>query len=616
METEIKKTRGEAPEIGTVTALVRIIGLFSSFKWGMTWCIFLLLVGAGLAVAKGLLIRHAIDANMGDKDWHGLLATVALFLVSQMLLFGVMYTQRMKLERIGQSIIADLKSKVFEKLLSLSLSYFDRHPTGKLMARVESDTDSLRMFFTFAITVIIGDFFLIVGMVITMLIVSPALTLIVALAVPIILGISYIYHRLTTHRFLEARKRMAELTGLLTEFIQGMSIVQMLNRQKYAQGKVHELNREKFKLDRYAHIGSTIYFNIVFYMEAAQISAALFWGGIWLGEGLVTVGTIVMFIQYLRKMYEPIYRFSDQLYVAQKAISGAKRIYSLLECDEFLPETETALGISDIGRGIRFENVSFAYDNDNYVLRDVSFDLTPGKRIALVGVTGGGKSSIISLMLRFYDPQRGRITIDGHDIRDMTKVELRALFGLVLQDVYLFPGDVNSNISLGAESIDQEAVIEAAKVVGADKFIDKMDGAYKARISERGSNLSRGERQLLSFARALAFDPKVLILDEATSSVDPKTESLLKLALTKLLSNRTSLIVAHRLSTILGCDEILAVKNGEIVERGNHIELVKKGGYYHHLFRLQFAETGAVEYQAQEKLRAAKALDEEEVSRV
>ncbi|MCH9031403.1 MAG: ABC transporter ATP-binding protein [candidate division Zixibacteria bacterium] len=616
METEIKKTRGEAPELGTVAALVRIIGLFSSFKWGLTWCIFLLLVGAGLSVAKGLLIRHAIDANMGDKDWHGLLATVAVFLVSQILLFGVMYAQRMKLERIGQSIIADLKSKVFEKLLSLSLSYFDRHPTGKLMARVESDTDSLRMFFTFAITVIIGDFFLIVGMVITMLIVSPALTAIVALAAPIILGISYIYHRLTTHRFLEARKRMAELTGLLTEFIQGMSIVQMFNRQKYAQGKVHELNRDKFKLDRYAHIGSTIYFNIVFYMEAAQISAALFWGGIWLGEGLVTVGTIVMFVQYLRKMYEPIYRFSDQLYVAQKAISGAKRIFSLLECDEFLPETRTALGISDIGKGIRFENVSFAYNNDNYVLRDVSFELTPGKRIALVGVTGGGKSSIVSLMLRFYDPQRGRITIDGHDIRDMTKVELRALFGLVLQDVYLFPGDVSSNISLGAESIDDEAVIEAAKVVGADKFIDKMDGTYKARISERGSNLSRGERQLLSFARALAFDPKVLILDEATSSVDPKTESLLQLALTKLLSNRTSLIVAHRLSTILGCDEILAIKNGEIVERGNHIELVKKGGYYHHLFRLQFAETGAVEYQAQEKLRAAKALDEEEVSRV
>jgi len=297
-----------------------------------------------------------------------------------------------------------------------------------------------------------------------------------------------------------------------------------------------------------------------------------------------------MFIQFLRKMFEPIYRFSDELYVIQKAISGLKRIYALLETDETIPQVEREYGLSRMKNEIRFDNVSFSYTNDdNYALRDVSFAIKPGERIALVGVTGGGKSSVINLLLRFYDPQKGAITIDGVDIRKLRKDELRRLYGLVLQDIYLFPGDINSNITLGADEITQERIQSAAETVGADKFIETLPDKYKAEVAERGANLSRGERQLLSFARALAFDPQVLILDEATSSVDPETERRIQSALEKLLENRTSLIVAHRLSTILACDRILVIKDGQIIESGSHTELVAQQGYYHSLFRLQFA---------------------------
>jgi len=584
-----KKTHDET-EMGSFEALKKLIPLFAPYKWGVGFCVSLLLIISALTVFKGLLIRHAIDISMAERNWQDLLMIVGLYLLAQAALLGLSYAQRIKLEKIGQTIIAGLKERLFAKILRLSLSYFDRNPSGKLMARVESDTDSLRMFFTFAITVIIGDFLLLAGIFVTMALISPRLTLIISTAAPLVLALTYIYQKLTNHRFLQSRKRMAEITSRIAEFLQSIAIVQVFHRMRYAQQKVLEVNREKFLLDRFAHIGATTYFNIIFFTEAALIAAILFFGGKWLGQGAITIGVIVMFIQFLRKMFEPIYRFSDELYVIQKAISGLKRIYALLETDETIPQVEREYGLNRMKDEIRFENVSFSYTNDdNYALRDVSFAIKPGERIALVGVTGGGKSSIINLLLRFYDPQKGAATIDGVDIRKLRKDELRRLYGLVLQDIYLFPGDINSNITLGADEIAEEKIRSAAETVGADQFIETLPEKYKAEVAERGANLSRGERQLLSFARALAFDPQVLILDEATSSVDPETERRIQAALAKLLANRTSLIVAHRLSTILACDRILVIKDGQIIESGSHTELVAQEGYYHSLFRLQFA---------------------------
>ena len=325
-------------------------------------------------------------------------------------------------------------------------------------------------------------------------------------------------------------------------------------------------------------------------MEALLIAGVVFWGGKWVGEDALTIGVIIMFVQYLRKMFDPIYRFADEMYVVQKALAGIKRIFSLLAHEEHIVEPDHPFGITGIEKNIRFENVWFSYNNnDTYALRDVSFELKRGERVALVGVTGGGKSSIVNLLLRFYDPQRGKITIDGVNIKDMTKDELRRLYGLVLQDIYLFPGTVSSNVALSSTSISTEKIRMAVETVGAGEFVGRLPGGLDAPISEQGSNLSRGERQLLSFARALAFDPQVLILDEATSSVDPETERKIQLALSRLLQNRTSLIVAHRLSTILECDRIIVIKDGQIHEEGTHQQLVELGKYYYNLFRLQFA---------------------------
>lgn len=600
-------------------ALAKLIPLFSAHRWGITICVGLLAVVTALLIIKGLLIRHAIDSNMANRDLNGLMITVAALLLTQGGLLTATYLQRLRLERIGQKIIAELKERLFAKTLSLSLSFFDRNTPGRLMARVESDTDSLRLLFTFAITVIVGDFIMLAGIFTTMIIIAPRLALIVTIGVPLAAALTIIYEKITTSRFLESRKRMADLTSAITEFLQSIPVVQIFNRTAYARASVLQFNRAKFKLDRVVHIASTTYFNIIFFLEAVLIVTVLILGGSWLSQGLVTIGVIVMFIQFLRKMFEPIYRFADELYVVQKALAGIRRIYELLDTDEIIPQLESPKQINRQSNGfkgrVKFENVWFSYTgDDNYALKDISFELQPGKRLALVGVTGGGKSSIVNLMLRFYDPQRGRITIDGIDIRQMSKDQLRGIYGLVLQDIYLFPGDIASNISLDSDEISAEKIRLAAQTVGADRFINNMPGGYQAKVSEKGSNLSRGERQLLSFARALVFDPQILALDEATSSVDPETERLIQAALSKLLANRTTLVVAHRLSTILSCDEILVIKDGEIIERGTHRELTDRGGYYFDLFRLQFPENG--NNAGKVSAKSGDDLPEQEVSRV
>ena len=578
--------------ISTGQAVRRIVDLLRPHRAGVAFCAALLLVASGLAIGKGLLLRRAIDSNITGKDWPGLLLTVALYCGAQLVILWVNYTQRIRLERIGQRIITDLKIRAFDKILGLSVSFFNRHPTGRLMSRIESDSDSLRMLFTFVLTVVIGDLFLLVGMLTTMTIVSPRLTVVVLCGLPLLGALVYAYHRITTPRFLEARRRMANVTATITEFIHGLAIVQAFHRMGYAADRLMKVNREKFHTDLFVHMGSTVFFNFLFFIEAALIAALLLIGGGWAAVGLVTVGTLVMFIQFVRKMFEPLFRVSEELYVVQRAIAGVKRVEAILANPEIIPEPATALGLTRIERGVSVEGAWLSYrDDEVFALKDVTFELPVRKRIALVGVTGGGKSSIINLLLRFHDPQRGRVLIDGHNIRSMKKRELRSLFGLVLQDIYLFPGDSAYNISLDTEGVTREKVIEAARIVGADEVIERLPGGYSAQITERGANLSRGERQLLSFARALAHDPQVLILDEATSSIDPETERRIQRALSRLLADRTALVVAHRLSTILHCDEIIAVKDGRIVERGSHEELQRAGGYYHHLFELQFADT-------------------------
>jgi ATP-binding cassette subfamily B protein len=326
-----------------------------------------------------------------------------------------------------------------------------------------------------------------------------------------------------------------------------------------------------------------------------MIGIVLYLGALWIESGAITVGIISMFIILIWRVFEPIYRTSEQLSTIQRAGAGARRIFALLSNKQILPDALAPVNWKKLEKGIRFEHVWFSYSgNDDYILRDVSFEISAGKQVALVGVTGGGKTTIISLLLRFYDPQKGRITVDGIDIRDIAKDELRKRFALVLQDIFIFPGDVKSNIALESEEISIERLIGAAQMVDADQFISRLPKAYDSEISEKGANLSRGERQLLSFARALVTDPDILLLDEATSSVDPETERTIQKSLKNLMAGRTSLIIAHRLSTILEADDILVIRNGEIIERGTHTELILQNGYYSKLFHLQFKNKNGV----------------------
>jgi ABC-type multidrug transport system fused ATPase/permease subunit len=370
-----------------------------------------------------------------------------------------------------------------------------------------------------------------------------------------------------------------------------MSIIQIFHRGQYARRRFFRANEAKFSEDAYVNIAVCIFFNSVFLFEYVKVGLVLLLGSHF---GLTT-GLMVLFLVNIWRSFEPVFRVSEQLSNFQKAVAGAKRIFALLGRKPILVDPPEPKAWTRLSHSIRFEHVWFSYTgDDNYVLKDVSFELNKGERVALAGVTGGGKSTVISLLLRMYDPQKGRITVDGVDIRDLAKADLRRKFALVLQDIFLFPGDISANIGLEAEEIDGDRIESAAKTVSVDRFVERLPEAYATEVSEKGANFSRGERQLLSFARALAFDPEILVLDEATSSVDPETERTIQTSLRKLMTGRTSLVIAHRLSTILDVDKILVIRNGEIVESGTHAELLLADGYYSKLFHLQFKNKNGV----------------------
>jgi len=536
-----------------------------------------------------------MDIDIKNGDFNGLLVTVGLIGLIQITTLALQYVQRIKLETIGQNIMVDLKRKLFDHILSLDVSFFDKNPVGRLMARVESDTESLRMLFTNTVVLVVGDMILITGIFAVMFYYSWRLASILIMILPVVAILMIVFERLTTSRFFEVRKKMAEITARLAEFLHGMSIIQIFHRGAYAREQIYRVNELKFKDDSFVNIGVCIFFNTVFFFEYVMIGLTLYFGARWIESGAITVGTIGMFIILIWRSFDPIWRASEQLATIQKAIAGAKRIFALLATDPTIYDPEKPVVWSKLENSIKFDHVWFSYTNDdNWALKDATFEIPVGRRVALAGVTGGGKTTVISLLLRFYDPQKGRITVDGIDIRDISRAELRKRFALVLQDIILFPGDVQSNINLESEEMSNERLIEVSQTVQADRFINRLPDGYKTGVSEKGSNFSRGERQLLSFARALAVDPDVLVLDEATSSVDPETERTIQDSLRKLMAGRTSLVIAHRLSTILDVDEILVIRRGEIIERGTHTKLILKNGYYSKLFHLQFKNRNGV----------------------
>ncbi|MCP4566461.1 MAG: ABC transporter ATP-binding protein [FCB group bacterium] len=571
-------------------ALGRLLPLLAPYKKWLGICFLLLAASKAIYLIGPNLIRQAIDVDMSGGDYQGLLGTVGLYILVQGMFLIFNYIFRIRMEMIGQQAMTRLRKQLFDHIVKMAVSFFDRNPVGRLMARVESDTEAIRMLFTNTVVTMIGSVLLIAGMFVWMFVISPRLAAVVAVFIPGILVMLYLYHRITTPRWLIIRKRMADITAALTEFLQGMQIIQIFNRMREVRRRMYKVNYRKYRTELTAELYVVAMFNAIFFMETVIIALVLYVGARWSGAGNLSIGTLVMFISYIRMFMEPVHMAAEEIAVLQKAVAGAKRVFGLLDTGEMIHEPTRPVSWPRLDSGITFDNVSFSYTNDdNYALRDVSFTIPKGKRFALAGVTGGGKSTVINLLLRYYDIQKGRILVDGIDIRDITKEELRAKFGLVLQDIYLFPGNVATNVSLSANGFDPKRVVDACRTVSADRFIERMPDQYETELSERGANLSRGERQLLSFARALVAEPEVLILDEATSSVDPETERLIQEGMEKLMQGRTSIIIAHRLSTILNVDRILVVRDGEIIERGTHGELAAQGGYYSKLCKLQFA---------------------------
>lgn len=586
---EDEKATAEEEDISSKRAFGRLLPLLKEHTKGLMFCLGLLAGATLLSLYWPILMKNAIDTNIRNGDFDGLLMTALAIAAIQVATILFQYIQRIRLETIGQDVMVALKRKLFDHILSLDVSFFDRNPVGRLLARVESDTEALRMMFTNTVVLVVGDFLLVAGIYAVMFYHSWRLASLLLIVLPIIAVLVVIFERKTTKRFLNVRKLTADVTATLTEFLHGMSIVQIFHRGAYAQQRVRSVNRKKFDEDTYVNVAVVLFFNTVFFLESVMFALVLFFGDQWRQEHLITSGTIIMFIILIWRSFDPIWRVSEQLSTIQKAIAGAKRIFALLATPQKLLDPAHPVRVEGLKKSIRFENVSFSYnDDDNWALKDVSFEIPVGKRFALVGVTGGGKSTVISLLLRLYDPQKGRITIDGIDIRDIRKGDLRKQFALVLQDIFLFPGDVSTNISLDSDDMEAATIEEAARTVAADQFINKLPDKYGTKVSEKGANFSRGERQLLSFARALASKPEILLLDEATSSVDPETERTIQSSLKKLMADRTSIIVAHRLSTILDVDQILVIRRGEIIERGTHTELILQDGYYSKLFHLQF----------------------------
>jgi len=581
--------------ISSRQALKRLLPLLAPYKNWLAFCFLLLAVSKAIYLIGPSLIRRAIDVDIAHADYRGLLGTVGLYILIQALFLVINYHFRVRMEIIGQKVMTGLRKRLFDHILNMSVSFFDRNPTGRLMARVESDTEAVRMLFTNTVVAMVGGLLLIAGMLIWMFVFSAQLAAVVALYIPVVGTIIYIYHRVTTPKWLVIRKRMADVVATLTELLQGMQIVQIFDRVRDVRRRMYEANRRKYQVQLRAELYVVAMFNLVFFMETTIIALVLYVGTRWAGVGHFTIGTLVMFIAYIRMFFEPVHMVAEEIASIQKAVAGAKRIFGLIDTVEVIAEPARPVVWPRLETGITFENVWFSYTNDgNYAMRDVSFAIPKGGRYALAGVTGGGKTTVINLLLRFYDVQKGRILVDGVDIRDIRKEDLRSKFGLVLQDIFLFPGNVATNVSLSANGSDRQKIIDACRTVAADGFIERMPNQYETELSERGGNLSRGERQLLSFARALMFDPEILILDEATSSVDPETERLIQEGMATLMRGRTSIVIAHRLSTIVNVDQILVIRDGGIIERGTHAELAAQNGYYAKLVRLQFAPANGI----------------------
>ncbi|HEY0004768.1 MAG TPA: ABC transporter ATP-binding protein, partial [Pyrinomonadaceae bacterium] len=585
----------------------RLLGYLKPYLRPLFTALGLTLIVNLLAIMQPKFTEWAIDWYIipGQKDSSllGHLKWLALaYLGVRLAHFGFSYFQEVLLNSVGQRVMYDLRSELYRKLQKQEVAYYDRNPVGRIMTRLTSDVDALNELFTSGVIDLLGDLVMIVAIICVMLWMDVRLSLITLLTVPMLFAATAWFRKGARRGYDMVRTRLARINAFLQERFSGAQTVQIFNAEDKSLKQFHDINHDYRNANIETIFYYAVFFPLVDLIGAVGIALVIWYGGYRVMHGAITLGALVAFIQYSQQLFQPIRDISDKYNVLQAAVVASHRLFKTLDLPVEIttPEHPQKMGRA-VGR-IEFEGVWFAYKDENWVLKDVSFTVEPGQSIALVGHTGSGKTTITNLLMRFYDVQRGRILLDGVDVKQWDLQSLRENFAVVLQDVFLFSGTVAGNIRLGRAEMPDERIAWASREVHADQFIQRLPEGYQAEVKERGAGLSVGQKQLISFARALAFDPAILILDEATSSIDTETEQLIQQAIERVMLGRTSLVVAHRLSTVQRADRIIVLHHGEIREQGSHQELLAEHGLYWRLYKLQYADASRDEAGTDEPL--------------
>jgi ATP-binding cassette subfamily B multidrug efflux pump len=573
----------------------RLLRYLRPYLWMTAAAVAMLLALAVLQLAGPYLTEVAIDRAIPARDLH-LIALLGVAMAAALVAeFALEYGQTVLTAYIGQRVMVDLREQIFRKLQRLAVGFYDRNPVGRLITRVTSDVETLNDMFTGGVVALFGDVFTLLVIMLWMLAVDWKLALVSFAVIPFIAAAARVFQRTVRRAYRDIRVRLARINAFLQEHVTGMRVVQLFGREAQAAERFEAVNRKYLDANLASIAAYALFFPAVELLTSVALASILLYGGDRVLGHTLTVGVLAAFLQLARRFFRPLQDLSEKYNILQSAMASSERVFRLLDAAETVQEPARPVVLPRPVRGVvAFEDVWFRYPSadgagapdDAWVLRGVSFTARPGETVAIVGHTGAGKTTIINLLLRYYDVVKGRVTVDGVDVRDLPQHDLRALIGLVQQDVFLFTGDIASNIRLGAPIADA-AVEAAARRVGAHRFIERLPARYAHRLGERGQSVSVGERQLLAFARALAVDPAVLVLDEATSSVDAEAEALIQAAIAELMRGRTSIVVAHRLSTVQHADRILVLHHGQIRERGTHRELLAAGGLYERLYQLQ-----------------------------
>lgn len=576
-------------EMNKKSSTMRLIAYMKPYAH---WVIFALLLVLGLTafdLYRPMLVGDAIDTFGANGDYDVIIATAIKYAVVLALSFAFNIAQTWILQKTGQNIILQMRKDLYRHIQSLGSRYFDITPVGKLVTRVTNDVEALNEMYSGILVQLFRNIVKIVGLAGVMLVLDVRLAAISFVLMPLVIGLTVLCQKIARNIYRLYRTRLTDINTFLSEHLSGMQIIQIFGRQERKFEEFHDKNTKLYKAFYREMLMYAVFRPLIYILSILSLMIVLWFGSRNVFDEIISVGTLYIFSNYIRSFFDPIQELAEQFSTLQSSIASAEKIFTVMDEDEFIPEVENPKQPDKITGKIEFDHVWFAYDGENYVLKDVSFVINPGEKVAFVGATGAGKSSILNLIGRYYDIQKGHIYIDGIDIRQFSKKQLRSAIGQMQQDVFIFEGDVAYNIRLNDNDITDEQVKEAAEYVNASHFIEKLPQGYHEPVTERGATFSAGERQLLSFARTLAHNPSILVMDEATANIDTETEILIQEALEKLMDGRTTIMVAHRLSTIQHADCIMVMHKGRICERGTHRELLEQDGIYRKLYELQIS---------------------------